>query len=106
MQKFSKAFNEEQDLMKKLLYVCEADSGGIMEYVIRQSAALAKAGVEVVFLCKPSFPKERLGEKIRIEILKSAKAEKLKYGEGMVGKIGRVVKMIADLRSEARQVAV
>jgi hypothetical protein len=24
MQKFSKAFNEEQDLMKKLLYVCEA----------------------------------------------------------------------------------
>jgi hypothetical protein len=104
MQKFSKAFNEEQDLMKKLLYVCEADSGGIMEYAIRQSAALAKAGVEVVFLCKPSFPKERLGEKIRVEILKSAKAEKLKYGEGMVGKIGRVVKMIADLRSEAKQV--
>ena len=91
--------------MKKLLYVCEADSGGIMEYAIRQTAALAYAGVEVVFLCKPSFPKERLGEKIRIEILKSAKAEKLKYGEGMVGKIGRVVKMIADLRSEARQVA-
>jgi hypothetical protein len=75
-----------------------------MEYAIRQSAALAKAGVEVVFLCKPSFPKERLGEKIRVEILKSAKAEKLKYGEGMVGKIGRVVKMIADLRSETKQV--
>lgn len=30
--------------MKKLLYVCEADSGGIMEYAIRQSAALLRAG--------------------------------------------------------------
>jgi hypothetical protein len=30
--------------MKKLLYVCEADSGGIMEYAIRQSAALVRAG--------------------------------------------------------------
>jgi glycosyltransferase involved in cell wall biosynthesis len=56
--------------MKKLFYVCEADSGGIMEYAIRQSAALARAGVEVVFLCKPSFPRERLGEGVKVEKLK------------------------------------
>ena len=50
--------------MKKLLYVCEADSGGIMDYAIRQSEAIAKEGVEVHFLCKDSFPKERLGESL------------------------------------------
>jgi len=52
--------------MRKLLYVCEADSGGILEYAIRQSAAIAKEGVEVVFFCKPSLPKERLGEGVRV----------------------------------------
>jgi hypothetical protein len=30
--------------MKKLLYVCEAESGGIMEYAIRQAAAIAREG--------------------------------------------------------------
>jgi hypothetical protein len=50
--------------MKKLLYVCDADSGGIMEYAIRQAAAIARVGVEVHFLCKDSFPKERLGESL------------------------------------------
>jgi hypothetical protein len=35
--------------VKKLLYVCEADSGGIMEYAIRQSAALAKAADRIGF---------------------------------------------------------
>jgi hypothetical protein len=34
--------------MKKLLDVCEADTGGIMEYAIRQSAALVRAEVEVL----------------------------------------------------------
>ena len=38
--------------------------GGIMEYAIRQSAAIARVGVEVHFLCKDSFPKERLGESL------------------------------------------
>jgi len=52
--------------MKKLLYVCEADSGGIMEYAIRQSAALVNQGMEVHFLCKESFPKERLAAGIRV----------------------------------------
>jgi len=52
--------------VKKLLYVCEADSGGIMEYAIRQSAAIAQEGVEVHFLCKPSFPVERLRDGIKV----------------------------------------
>ena len=38
-----------------LLYVCEADSGGIKEYAILQSVAIAQKGVEVHFLCKLSF---------------------------------------------------
>lgn len=33
-----------------------------MEYAIRQSAAISREGVEVHFLCKPSFPVERLAE--------------------------------------------
>ena len=44
----------------RIIYVCEADSGGIAEYAIRQVAALAEAGLEVTFLCRPSFPVERL----------------------------------------------
>ena len=90
--------------MKKLLYVCEADSGGIMEYAIRQSAAISREEVEVHFLCKPSFPVERLAEGIKIETLKSGQADTLKNARGVFGKIGRVVKMIADLRCEAKQV--
>lgn len=39
----------------KLLYVCEAVSGGIAEYAIRQSNALVEAGVEVAFLCREGF---------------------------------------------------
>ena len=35
-----------------------------MDYAIRQSEAIAKEGVEVYFLCKDSFPKERLGESL------------------------------------------
>jgi glycosyltransferase involved in cell wall biosynthesis len=50
--------------LKKLLYVCEADSGGIMEYAIRQSAAIVREGVELHFLCSESFPTERLARGI------------------------------------------
>lgn len=46
--------------MAQLLYSCDADSGGIAEYAIRQVAALAEAGLEVTFLCRPSFPVERM----------------------------------------------
>ena len=95
----------ENGEMKKLLYVCEADSGGIMEYAIRQSAALARAGLEVVFLCKPSFPEERLAEGINVEILKSGKADALNNSRWLVVKAARLVKMISDLRVHSKQVA-
>lgn len=87
--------------MKKFLYVCEADSGGIMEYAIRQSAAIAQEGVEVHFLCKPSFPAERLAKGIKGENLKSGKAETLKNVRGLAGKLHRASNMIAGLRSGA-----
>lgn len=44
----------------RILYVCEADGGGIAEYAIRQVAALADAGAEVTFVCRPGFPAGRL----------------------------------------------
>ena len=97
--------------MKKLLYVCEADSGGIMEYAIRQSAALVNQGVEVHFLCKESFPKERLAAGIRVREFgnsRGARGERRaskKQARGLVGKIGRVINMISDLRAYSKQVA-
>lgn len=44
----------------RLLYLCEAVYGGIAEYAIRQVAALATAGAEVTFLCRPEFSGARL----------------------------------------------
>ena len=37
-----------------------------MEYAIRQSAAISREGVEVHFLCKPSFPVARLATGINV----------------------------------------
>jgi hypothetical protein len=89
--------------VKKLLYVCEADSGGIMEYAIRQSAAISDEGIEVHFLCKPSFPVMRLADGIKVwEFDKSRGPTDRRRGS--VGKILRVLGMISDLCSEAKQV--
>ena len=90
--------------MKKFLYVCEADSGGIMEYAIRQSSAIAREGVEVHFLCKPSFPVERLAAGIKVWEFDKSRAQSDQC-RGLAGKIFRVWQMIADLRSEAKHVA-
>ena len=82
-----------------------------MEYAIRQSAALVNQGVEVHFLCKESFPKERLAGGIRVrEFGKSRGARderraSKKQARGLVGKIGRVINMISDLRANSKQVA-
>ena len=46
--------------MKKLIYLCDAISGGIAEYAIQQVSALADAGLLVTFLCRPEFPVARL----------------------------------------------
>jgi glycosyltransferase involved in cell wall biosynthesis len=89
--------------MKKLLYVCEADSGGIMEYAIRQSAAISDEGVEVHFLCKELFPKERLEAGIKVWEFNKSRGPSDRR-RGFAGKILRVLRMISDLRSEAKQV--
>ena len=68
-----------------------------MEYAIRQSAAVARVGVEVHFLCKPSFPAERLAAGIKVwEFNKSRGPSDQR--RGLAGKIFRVCQMIADLR--------
>ena len=82
--------------MKKLLYVCEADSGGIMEYAIRQSEAIAREGVEVHFLCKSSFPVERLADGIKVWEFDKSRGPR-DQRRGLAGKILRVLRIIADL---------
>ena len=82
-----------------------------MEYAIRQSAALVNSGVEVVFLCKGTFPRERLADGIRVwefNKRRGARGEgraSKKQARGLVGKIGRVINMISDLRAHSKQVA-
>ena len=74
-----------------------------MEYAIRQSAAISDEGIEVHFLCKPSFPVMRLADGIKVwEFDKSRGPTDRRRGS--VGKILRVLGMIFDLRSEAKQV--
>jgi glycosyltransferase involved in cell wall biosynthesis len=74
-----------------------------MEYAIRQSAAISREGVEVHFLCKPSFPVERLADGIKVLEVDKSRGPRDKR-RGLAGKIFRVWRMISDLRSEARQV--
>lgn len=47
-----------------LLYLCDADSGGIAEYALRQVKVLEAQGAEVTFLCRSSFdvPRVRASE--------------------------------------------
>ena len=78
--------------------------GGILESAIRQAAAIAREGVEVHFLCKPSFPVERLAAGIKVCEFDKSRGPR-DQRRGLAGKIFRVWQMIADLRSEAKQVA-
>jgi glycosyltransferase involved in cell wall biosynthesis len=89
--------------MKKLLYVCEAVSGGIMEYAIRHSAAIASEGVEVHFLCKPSFPTERLGTGMILERFQERRGAR---GESrrLVGKLSTILRLTLGQRRNAKQV--
>jgi glycosyltransferase involved in cell wall biosynthesis len=90
--------------LKKLLYVCEADSGGIMEYAIRQSEAIALEGCEVHFLCKESFPVERLGAGIILEKFQERRGAR---GEsrGLAGKLSTIWRLTLGQRQNAKQVA-
>ncbi len=79
-----------------LLYVCDASSGGIAEYAIRQMAALTDVGIEVTFLCRPGFPTERLcGCRVDASL-----PQKPKYREAW----GKVIDRIRDGRTVAKAV--
>jgi glycosyltransferase involved in cell wall biosynthesis len=85
--------------MRKLLYVCEVDSGGIAEYAILQCEALQKTGISVSFLCKPTFPKERLEEGICVvEFLPVDPPPWLK------GKLKTIWRMTIGLNRYSRQI--
>ena len=43
-----------------LLYLCDADGGGIAEYALRQVKALEAQGAQVTFLCRSSFDVQRV----------------------------------------------
>ena len=74
-----------------------------MEYAIRQSAAISDEGVEVHFLCKELFPKERLEAGIKVWEFNKSRGPSDRR-RGFAGKILRVLRMISDLRSEAKHV--
>ena len=90
--------------LKRLLYVCEADSGGIMEYAIRQSAALVNQGVEVHFLCKESFPKERLAAGIVVEKFVEGLVASIQR-RGLAGKLSTIWRLTLGQRLNAKSVA-
>jgi glycosyltransferase involved in cell wall biosynthesis len=90
--------------MKKFLYVCEADSGGIMEYAIRQAAALVNQGVEVHFLCKDSFPKERLAAGIVVEKFVEGRVASVQR-RGLAGKLSTIWRLTLGQRRNAKRVA-
>jgi hypothetical protein len=60
-----------------------------MEYAIRQSVAIAQEGAEVHFLCKPSFPRERLEAGIKVWDFDKSRVASDKR-RGLLGKILRV----------------
>ena len=55
------------------------------------------------FLCKPSFPVERLGAGMKVWEFNKSRGPS-DHRRGLAGKILRVWRMIGDLRSEAKQV--
>lgn len=97
--------------MKRLIYACLSESGGILDYAVYQVAALLKEasirekkGFELHFICHKSFPVERLPPGIKVwELEKSRVAGD--QNRGMGGKVLRAWRIISDLKSEAKQVA-
>lgn len=82
----------------RILYVCEADGGGIAEYAIRQSEALGKAGAEVTFLCRPTFETGRLNGP---RVMPSLPAARARGSSPMI----RMARQIDDARQVARVAA-
>jgi glycosyltransferase involved in cell wall biosynthesis len=79
----------------RLLYICDADGGGIAEYAIRQCQALVNAGADVTFLCRPTFEMSRLAVSTVIPDLPVIRARD-------ASPLVRVACQISDARAVAR----
>jgi glycosyltransferase involved in cell wall biosynthesis len=81
----------------RLLYLCDADSGGIAEYAVWQINALTESGVAVTVVCRPGFPAERVKAAAVKPILPASESRR----ETLLVRIWR---KIGDLRVMARVV--
>jgi glycosyltransferase involved in cell wall biosynthesis len=76
-----------------------------MEYALRQAVALTHvAGVKLVFVCRPTFPRERLPSGIRIELLPAVPTRISGGRAGVLSKASRATVMVRDLRRVAKRV--
>jgi len=82
----------------RLLYLCDADGGGIAEYAIRQFHALCDAGLEASFLCRPTFEIHRLQ---RPGVMANLPAPPTRHRS----KAGRVLQKIREARAVAQMAA-
>ena len=89
--------------MKKLLYVCEVDSGGITEYSILQCEALTRAGLSVCFLCKSTFPKDRFSR--ALEIIEFEPVEPPAWAFGKLKTIWRMTVGLNRYSQQIRRIA-
>jgi glycosyltransferase involved in cell wall biosynthesis len=96
--------------MKRLIYACLSESGGVLDYAVYQVGALLKDaskrdgnGFELHFICHKSFPVERLPAGIILHRFQAKRHHSEK--RGFLSKVYRVFSIVADLRSEAKQVA-
>lgn len=81
----------------RILYVTDADGGGIADYAVHQANALVQAGAEVTLLCRPSLKVDHTcGVVVHAVIGRAA-------GSGS-GRLRRAARQIADLRGVAREV--
>ena len=96
--------------MKRLIYACLSESGGVLDYAVYQVGALLKDaskregnGFELHFICHKSFPIERLPAGIILHGFQAKRHHSEK--RGFFSKVYRVFSIVADLQSEAKQVA-
>jgi glycosyltransferase involved in cell wall biosynthesis len=82
----------------RILYLCDADGGGIAEYAIRQTHALVNAGADVTFLCRPTYERSRLAVSAVVPGLPAAPARE-------PSPVSRVMRQIGDARDVARVAA-
>lgn len=78
----------------RIAYLCDADSGGIAGYAVRQVNALTEAGAEVTLLCRPTLRAERVQHAEVLSILPAPPAR-------ASGKAHRIFRQILDLREIA-----